>query len=50
MKFTTSLSQLMSGCTKKGFYNRSGLVHLGQHIATIVHYHTLGKNNIMNAH
>lgn len=35
---------------KKRFYNRSGLVHLGQHIATTVHHHTLGKNDSMNAH
>lgn len=56
MTFTNSLSRLMRGCTKKKeeikrmFHNRSGLIHVGQHIATTVHHHTLGKNDSMNAH
>lgn len=35
---------------KKGFYNRAGLISLEQHIATIFHHHTLGKNDSMKGH
>lgn len=35
---------------KKGFYNRSWLIQSEQHIATIIHHHTLEKNDSMNTH
>lgn len=48
--FTVTADEQVYKNQNKRFTDRSGLVCLGQHIATIVHHHTFGKNDSMNTH